>query len=88
MKKKNNDLADTMVKLVREGTKKWRRIRKSEERSPSMRRYRMARMTNEKKTAQKEAAAQVMEEAYMAASSGGRRRRGRCSTRRAPRSWR
>jgi hypothetical protein len=75
MAKKSNrprDMANDIIGLVREGTKKWTRIKKSEERSPGMVRYRAARMTSEKKTSQTEAAAKVMEEAYMAASDNGR----------------
>ena len=75
MAKKGNrprDMANDIIGLVREGTKKWTRTRKTEERAPGMRRYRYARMTSEKKTSQTEAAAKVMMEAYMAASDNGR----------------
>jgi hypothetical protein len=60
-----------MVDAVETATRKWTRQKKSEERHPSMIRYRMSRMTKIARTTQKEAAWEVMEKAYMAASSNG-----------------
>jgi hypothetical protein len=42
------DLANDITGLVREGTKKWTRTVKSEERSPASRSYRAQRMTRER----------------------------------------
>ena len=58
-----------MVDAVEAATSKWTRQKKSEERQPGMRRYRMARMTKEPRTSQKEAAWQVMKAAYLKASA-------------------
>jgi hypothetical protein len=69
---RRRDMANDIIGIVRDGTKKWTRTRKAEERSPGTIRYRYARMTSQKKTSQTEAAAKVMSEAYMAASSNGR----------------
>src|SRR5579864_9623923 len=69
---RRRDMANDILGAVRDCTKKWTRIRKTEERAPSMRRYGYARMTSRKKTSQTEAAARVMTEAYMAASDNGR----------------
>jgi hypothetical protein len=62
------DLANDIIGLVREGTKKWTRTRKAEERSPASRSYRMSRMTRERGVSFKEAAAQIMEQAYLKVS--------------------
>ena len=64
-------MASDIIGLVRVGTKKWTRTVKAEERSPASRRYRMSRMTRERGTSIKEAAAQIMEQAYLQASGGG-----------------
>ena len=56
---------------MREGTKKWTKTRKAEERSPSARFYRASRMTRERGVSFKEAAAEIMEEAYNHVSGGG-----------------
>jgi hypothetical protein len=64
-------LGDDIVAAVETVTKKWTKVCKSEERQPSLIRYRAARMTSERDTFQKEAAWEVMEEAYMAASDNG-----------------
>jgi hypothetical protein len=72
--KKNDrprDMANDIIGLVREGTKKWTRTVKAEERSPASRAYRMSRMTRERGTSIKEAAAQIMEAAYLQASGNG-----------------
>ncbi len=70
---KNNfrDMASDIIGLVRDGTKKWTRTVKAEERSPASRRYRVSRMTRERGISIKEAAAQIMEQAYLQASGGG-----------------
>ena len=65
------DLANDIIGLVREGTKKWTKTRKAEERSPSARFYRASRMTRERGVSFKEAAAEIMEEAYNHVSGGG-----------------
>ena len=73
MAKKNDqrDMADDIIGLIREGTKKWTKTRKAEERSPASRSYRYARMTRERGVSFKEAAAEIMEEAYMKVSGNG-----------------
>ena len=70
-KNKSRDLASDIIDAVREGTKKWTRTVKSEERSPASRAYRAQRMTRERGTSIKEAAAQIMEAAYMEVSGNG-----------------
>jgi hypothetical protein len=70
-KNKSRDMASDIIGLVREGTKKWTRTVKTEERRPASRRYRVSRMTRERGTSIKEAAAQIMEQAYLQASGGG-----------------
>jgi hypothetical protein len=65
------DLANDIVGLVREGTKKWTKTRKAEERNPASRSYRISRMTRERGVSFKEAAAEIMEAAYMQVSGNG-----------------
>jgi hypothetical protein len=65
---KPRDMAADIIGVIREGTKKWTRTIKAEERNPSSRSYRMSRMTSERGVSFKDAAAEVMERAYMAAS--------------------
>ena len=65
------DLANDIIGLVREGTKKWTKTRKAEERNPASRFYRASRMTRERGVSFKEAAAEIMELAYMQVSGGG-----------------
>src|SRR5260370_38772068 len=72
-KKKSRDLASDIIDAVREGTKKWTRTVKAAERSPAARAYRISRMTRERGTSIREAAAQIMEAPYLQAS-GIRRR--------------
>ena len=67
------NIANDMIDAVETATAKWTKQKKSEERHPGMRRYRVSRMTREPRTSQRDAAWQVMEEAYMRASSGGTR---------------
>ena len=69
---KKSDMAGDILGLVREGTKKWTRTVKAEERSPASRAYRQSRMRRERVTSMKEAAAQVMEAAYMEVSGNSR----------------
>src|SRR6478672_4024000 len=66
---KNKNMATDIIDVVREGTRRWTRQKKSEERHPGMIRYRMSRMTKEPRTSQKEAAWEIMEEAYLMASA-------------------
>jgi hypothetical protein len=72
MATKPRSISADIIDAVATGTKKWTRQKKSEERHPGMRRYRVSRMTRQSRTTQKDAAWQVMEEAYMAASGNGR----------------
>src|SRR6516164_7219282 len=65
------DLANDIIGLVREGTKKWTRTKKAEERHPASRSYRAARMRRERGVSFKEAAAEIMETAFMQVSGGG-----------------
>jgi len=60
--------AADIIGVIREGTKKWTRTVKAEERSPASRSYRYVRMTRERGVSFKEAAAQVMEQAYLKVS--------------------
>jgi DNA topoisomerase 6 subunit A-like protein len=57
-------MAADIIGVIREGTKKWTKTVKAEERSPASRFYRYARMTQERGVRFKEAAAEIMEEAY------------------------
>ena len=71
MTKKNDqprDMANDIIGLIREGTKKWTKTRKAEERSPASRSYRYSRMTQERGVQFKEAAAEIMETAYLKVS--------------------
>ena len=68
---KKTDMASDIINVVREGTKRWTRTRKAEERSPASRSYRYSRMTHERGVSFKEAAVQVMESAYLKASGDG-----------------
>jgi hypothetical protein len=63
-----SNMAADIIGAICEGTKKWTRTRKAEERSPDSRSYRYARMTQERGVSFKEAAAQIMEEAYLKVS--------------------
>jgi len=63
-----SSMAADIIGAIREGTKKWTRTRKAEERSPVSRSYRYACMTQERGVSFKEAAAQIMEEAYLKVS--------------------
>ena len=69
--KQPSSMAADIMGVVREGTKKWTRTVKAEERSPATRSYRFARMARERGVSFKEAAAEIMEEAYMKVSGGG-----------------
>ena len=72
MAKKTNNLAADIIGIVKEGTKRWTRTVKMEERNPSSRGYRFARMTREVGVKFKAAAEEIMEEAYLKASGNGR----------------
>ena len=65
---KNKNLATDILDVVNEVTKDWKKTIKAEERSPSSRSFRRTRMTREKTTGFKEAAAEIMERAYLKAS--------------------
>jgi hypothetical protein len=65
------NIADDLVTSLETVTRGWTRQKKSEERHPGMRRYRVSRMTRKPRTSQKDAAWQIMEQAYMAASANG-----------------
>src|SRR6202048_4160493 len=74
MTKKTNqpgDMASDIAGLVLEGTRKWTKVKKTEERSPASRRYRRERMTRARGISQKDAAAQILPEAYDKVSGGG-----------------
>jgi hypothetical protein len=64
-------MAADIIGVIREGTKKWTRTVKAEERSPASRSYRYARMTRERGVSFKDAAAQIMESAYLKVSGNG-----------------
>ena len=68
---KPRSMAADIIGVVREGTKRWTKTVKAEERSPASRSYRYARMTRERGVSFKEAAAQIMEQAYLQASGNG-----------------
>jgi hypothetical protein len=65
------DLANDIIGLVREETKKWTKTRKAEERNPASRSYRASRMARKRGVSFKEAAAEIMEAAYMQVSGNG-----------------
>ena len=65
-------MAADIFGVVREGTRKWTKTRKAEERSPAMRSYRYSRMTRERGVSFKEAAAEIMEAAYLKVSDDGK----------------
>jgi hypothetical protein len=74
MTKKSNrprDMANDMIGIIREGTKKWTKVRKTEERSPASRRYRYSRMTRERGISVKQAATDILPEAYAKVSGDG-----------------
>jgi hypothetical protein len=66
-----SDMANDIIGAIRAGTQKWTRTRKTEERSPSARRYRYSRMTRERGISIKEAAAEILPEAYDKVSGNG-----------------
>jgi hypothetical protein len=66
------DLAGDILDVVIDGTRKWTKTVKTEERNPASRVFRAQRMTRERGTSLKEAAAQIMEKAYLKVSGGGR----------------
>src|SRR6266536_333200 len=72
MTKRPRNIANDMIDAIESATSKWTRQKKSEERHPAMRAYRVSRMTREPRTSQKDAAWQVMKAAYMAASANDR----------------
>jgi hypothetical protein len=66
--KTDKGMAADIIGAIREGTKKWTKTRKSEERNPASRSYRLVRMTKERTVQFREAAWEVMEKAYLKAS--------------------
>jgi hypothetical protein len=68
---KKSDMASDIRNAIKEGTKDWTRVRKSEERNPSSRSYRAQRLYRERGVQFKEAAAEIMEAAYMEVSGNG-----------------
>jgi hypothetical protein len=70
-KKNDRGMANDIIDVIRAGTRKWTRTRKTEERSPASRSYRHSRMTRERGVSFKEAAEQIMEAAYVQASGNG-----------------
>src|SRR5882672_11568940 len=62
---KKSGMASDIRNAIKEGTKDWTRVRKSEERNPSSRSYRAQRLYRERGVQFKEAAAEIMEAAYM-----------------------
>jgi hypothetical protein len=64
-------MADDIISVIREGTRKWTKTVKAEERSPASRSYRYSRMTQERGVSFKEAAAEIMEAAYLKVSDNG-----------------
>jgi hypothetical protein len=66
------DMANDIIGVIREGTKKWTKIRKTEERSPASRRFRYSRMTRERGVSLKDAAAQILPAAYAKVSGNGK----------------
>jgi hypothetical protein len=71
MTNKKSDMANAIIGLVVEGTKKWTKTVKAEERSPATRSYRYSRMTMGRGVSFKDAAAQIMESAYLKTSGNG-----------------
>jgi hypothetical protein len=67
-KKTDKGMSADIISAIREGTKKWTRTRKSEERNPASRSYRLVRMTKVRTVQFREAAWEVMEKAYLQAS--------------------
>jgi hypothetical protein len=65
------NIPNDIIAAVETATSKWTRQKKSEEKYPGNIRYRVARMTREPRTTQKEAAWEIMEAAYTAASGNG-----------------
>jgi hypothetical protein len=66
------DLAGDILDVVIDGTRKWTTTIKKEERNPVSRTFRAERMTRERSTSMKEAAAQIMERAYLKVSGDGK----------------
>jgi hypothetical protein len=71
MAKTKSSTAADIIGVIREGTKKWTRTVKAEERVPASRSYRYARMTRGRGVSFKEAAAQIMPGAYRKVSGDG-----------------
>src|SRR5206468_982732 len=66
------DMANDIIGVIREGTKKWTQTKKAEERSPASQRFRRVRMTRERGVSLKDAAAEIMPKAYDHVSGNGK----------------
>ncbi len=66
--KRPRSMAADIIGVIREGTKKWTKTVKAEERRPASRSYRYERMTSERGVSFKDAAAQIMQAAYLKVS--------------------
>lgn len=64
-------MAGDILDVVKQGTSKWTRTIKAEERRPAAASFRMSRMTRQKGVSLKDAAAEIMERAYLKASGDG-----------------
>jgi hypothetical protein len=70
-KKTESSMAADIIGAVREGTKKWAKTVKSEERNPASRAQRYYRMTRVRGKSFKDAAAEILPEAYDRVSGNG-----------------
>jgi len=70
-KKNDSSMAADIIGAIREGTKKWAKTAKSEERNPASRAQRYYRMTRVRGKSFKDAAAEILPEAYDRVSGGG-----------------
>jgi hypothetical protein len=69
--KAKGSMAADIIGAIREGTKKWTKTVKSEERNPASRAQRYARMTRQRGKSFKDAAAEILPDAYYRVSGGG-----------------
>jgi hypothetical protein len=70
--KQPRSMAADIIGVIREGTKKWTKTAKAEERRPASRSFRYSRMIQAKGVSFKDAAAQIMEKAYLKVSGPDR----------------
>jgi hypothetical protein len=71
MTKAKGSMAADIIGAIREGTKKWTKTVKSEERNPASRAQRYYRMTRARGKSLKDAAAEILPDAYDRVSGGG-----------------